>query len=150
MPRKFRFISALAAALIVLSGCQSALIDIRNENKERERRIAQKEQELQDIERQNIALEQERTELLSTLNDSQLQINTLSEKLTRLREENARFAAENEAQKRKQNEIEAHLKSFQDEIDKTNNSPLMTREQKLARIEQLKDEIRIYLELGLR
>ena len=82
MPRKFRFISALAAALIVLSGCQSALIDIRNENKERERRIAQKEQELQDIERQNIALEQERTELLSTLNDSQLQINTLSEKLT--------------------------------------------------------------------
>lgn len=150
MSNKLRFIVSLTTAVTVLCGCESALLNMRDENRLAEQRISQKERDLRDIEAQQTALEQEKTQLLATLDNSRGEVDRVSEQLTRLREENARLTTENAAQKRKQKEVETRLKSYQERINATETNSSLDTEQKQKRIDELKNEIRTYLELGLR
>jgi chromosome segregation ATPase len=141
---------ALSFCAFLIAACeQSALLQMRRENVEREGRIASKERELTTHEDQRTALVREQKNLLAELETKQMTVNELNAKLDQLRKENARTQAETEAQQKKKETLELQLKKYQADIAGVQKNERLPAEDKRKRIEELKKQISAHLKLML-
>jgi peptidoglycan hydrolase CwlO-like protein len=136
-----------ACQLVAVSGCTVA--KLQQESGAMETRIAQKEQDLSQLESRQTALQAEQKRLLSDIDNRQMTLNELNSGLERLKRENARLAADNERQQRDKQRVESEIQKFQTEISRLNSDNRLSDKVKRERIESLKKQIKAYLELML-
>lgn len=152
---RHRGILLFYCCFLTLAGCQSALLQMQNENSERELRIAQKEQHVSELELQNRALQEKKTKLQKDLETTRLNLDQLSGRLESLQMENDRIQAITPEQLNKQKQDSVRLKKYRDEINLLLNDDEVTFDErgtkidKQKRIEELREEIKLYLQFGL-
>jgi anti-sigma28 factor (negative regulator of flagellin synthesis) len=128
---------------------------MKDDNSEMELRIAQKEQRVSELEIENRSLQEKKTELLKDLETTKLNLDQLSERLKSIQMENDRIQAITPEQLQKQKEDSARLKDYRDEIELLLNDEQLAFDErgskidKQKRIEELREEINLYLQFGL-
>jgi chromosome segregation ATPase len=143
-----RFFSLLVVChLAVISAC--TLTKLQQESGQMESRIAQKEQDLSQLDSQKAALLAERKRLLSEIDGKQVTLGDLDSGLERLRRENARLKADNDRQRIEKQRVELEIRKFQGEIGRLDRDDRVPDKVKRERIESLKKEIKNYLEIML-
>ncbi|MGH8588908.1 MAG: hypothetical protein ACREXX_06085 [Gammaproteobacteria bacterium] len=143
--------AVLSVVVVCLEGCEhSALVRMGRENEAAERRIHQKTVYIDDLQNQNRRLAEEKTLLIAELNTKKLTLSEMSARLELLRHQNASVAATNEAKRREKEQVEARLRQYQREISSLDSDTSLSDSAKRDRIEKLRSEIRVYLEMGLR
>lgn len=143
--------AALSVVVVCLEGCEhSALMRMSRGNEAAERRIYQKEYYVGDLQNQNRQLAEEKNRLVAELNTKKLTLSEMSSRLEVLRHQNASVAATNEAKRREKEQVEARLRQYQREISSLNSDTGLSESAKRDRIDKLRSEIRMYLEMGLR
>jgi chromosome segregation ATPase len=113
-------------------------------------RVMEKESSLTQLEGRQSALTEERTKLLSEIDNNQVTLTDLHAGLDRIRQEIGRLRAETETQQREKQRVEARLQEFQTEISRLRDDqhrPADTA--KRERIDSLKKQIKSYLEVML-
>ena len=141
----------IVCLFLVLAGCgQSALINLKHETNETEQRIAIKQQQLEDLENQKRILMEEKESVVSKLGTKEMTLNQLSESLDKLQKENNRIRADTDRQQKDKVSLEMQIQKYRDEIDALRNNKQLSDEEKRNRIEELKEKIRAYLEMGLK
>lgn len=141
----------IVCLFLVLAGCgQSALINLKHETNETEQRIAIKQRQLEDLENQKRILMEEKESVVSKLGTKEMTLNQLSESLDKLQRENDRIRADTDRQQKDKVGLEMQIRKYRDEIDALRNNKQLSVEQKRNRIEELKERIRAYLEMGLK
>ena len=123
---------------------------LKHETNETEQRIAIKQRQLEDLENQKRILMEEKESLVSKLGTKEMTLNQLSESLDKLQRENARIRADTDRQQKEKVSLEMQIQQYRDEIDALRNNKQLSVEEKRNRIEELKEKIRAYLEMGLR
>jgi chromosome segregation ATPase len=123
---------------------------LKHETNETEQRIAIKQRQLEDLENQKRILMEEKESLVSKLGTKEMTLNQLSESLDKLQRENARIRADTDRQQKEKVSLEMQIQQYRDEIDALRNNKQLSVEEKRKRIEELKEKIRAYLEMGLR
>ena len=88
--------------------------------------------------------------MVSKLGTKEMTLNQLSESLDKLQRENARIRADTDRQQKEKVSLEMQIQQYRDEIDALRNNKQLSVEEKRKRIEELKEKIRAYLEMGLR
>ena len=152
---RHRGILLICCCLLTLAGCQSALMQMKNENSARELRISQKEQHLNELERQNKSLQDQKAKLQKDLETTRLNLNQLSQRLETLELENDRIRAITPKQLKKQQQDSLQLKKYRDEIELLMDDEQFAFDErgskidKQKRIEELREEIKLYLQFGL-
>jgi chromosome segregation ATPase len=141
--RTFTFI----ICIFFIFGC--TLGKILNENKEKEQRIAAKQQELYDLEQQRVDLEKEKERLLFELNTKQMTLDELFADLEKLEKENASLLVESEKMRIQKQNFEQHIRHYKEEITELQGDQPVSSEDKARRIEKLKEEIIKYLKFSL-
>jgi len=149
MRNRFHLHAAMLSMVVLcLEGCEhSALMRMSRENEAAERRIYQKEYYVGDLQNQNRRLAEEKTQLIAELNTKKLTLSEMSARLEVLRHQNASVAATNEAKRREKGKVEARLRQYQREISSLNSDTSLSDSAKRERIEKLRSEIRVYLEM---
>jgi septal ring factor EnvC (AmiA/AmiB activator) len=149
------YAAVLSVVVVCLEGC--TLMQISRENEAAERRIYQKQYYVGDLQNQNRRLAEEnrqlaeeKTRVIAELNAKKLTLSEMSSRLELLRRQNASIAATNEAKRREKEQVEARLRQYQGEISSLNSDTSLSDSAKRDRIEKLRSEIRMYLEMGLR
>ncbi len=141
----------IVCLFLVLAGCgQSALINLKHETNETEQRIAIKQRQLEDLENQKRILMEEKESVVSKLGTKEMTLNQLSESLDKLQRENDRIRADTDRQQKDKVSLEMQIQKYRDEIDALINNKQLSDEEKRNRIEELKEKIRAYLEMGLK
>ena len=141
----------IVCLFLVLAGCgQSALINLKHETNETEQRIAIKQRQLEDLENQKKILMEEKESVVSKLGTKEMTLNQLSESLDKLQRENDRIRADTDRQQKDKVSLEMQIQKYRDEIDALRNNKQLSDEEKRNRIEELKEKIRAYLEMGLK
>ena len=152
---RHRGILLICCCLLTLAGCQSALMQMKNENSARELRISQKEQHLNELERQNKSLQDQKAKLQKDLETTRLNLDQLSQRLETLELENDRIRAITPKQLKKQQQDSLQLKKYRDEIELLMDDEQFAFDErgskidKQKRIEELREEIKLYLQFGL-
>lgn len=123
---------------------------LKHETNETEQRIAIKQRQLEDLENQKRILMEEKESLVSKLGTKEMTLNQLSESLDKLQRENTRIRADTDRQQKEKVSLEMQIQQYRDEIDALRNNKQLSVEEKRKRIEELKEKIRAYLEMGLR
>ncbi len=123
---------------------------LKHETNETEQRIAIKQRQLEDLENQKRILMEEKESLVSKLGTKEMTLNQLSESLDKLHRENARIRADTDRQQKEKVSLEMQIQQYRDEIDALRNNKQLSVEEKRNRIEELKEKIRAYLEMGLK
>jgi chromosome segregation ATPase len=132
---------------LALIGC--ALRELQRDIQEKEQRIPIKEEELKNLEKQQSILEEEKKSLLSDLDNKQMTLNNLYARLKNLRRENAHLKTYTAQQRKKQMNFEVQTQQYMNEIDTIKNNDQISNEEKNKRIQELKNQIRDNLKLGL-
>ncbi len=141
----------IVCLFLVLAGCgQSALINLKHETNETEQRIAIKQRQLEDLENQKRILMEEKESVVSKLGTKEMTLNQLSESLDKLQRENDRIRADTDRQQKDKVSLEMQIQKYRDEIDALINNKQLSDKEKRNRIEELKEKIRAYLEMGLK
>ena len=141
----------IVCLFLVLAGCgQSALINLKHETNETEQRIAIKQRQLEDLENQKKILMEEKESVVSKLGTKEMTLNQLSESLDKLQRENDRIRADTDRQQKDKVSLEMQIQKYRDEIGALINNKQLSDEEKRNRIEELKEKIRAYLEMGLK
>ena len=134
-----RTIPVLALMISGLYGC--TVMQLRNEVKTDEVRLAGKTDELKIEEARQAQLQQEITRLKSDLATRQLSLDDLKQRLAQLQQANDAILAETRTQQEKKRERAVKLQKHQKEvvaIEQNGGNP----EEKQKRLQHLKDEIR--------
>jgi len=134
---------------LLLEGCQSALLTIKDEGDARAERIEEKQRELEDLEAHNEALKVEKERLLTELDKRELSLSDLSLSLVRLRQENEKIVADSVRLQKQKKEVDEKIMQYENEIQHLTSDGELSVEEKERRIKYLKEEIRAYLEFGL-
>lgn len=141
----------IVCLFLVSAGCgQSALINLKHETNETEQRIAIKQRQLEDLENQKRILMEEKESVVSKLGTKEMTLNQLSESLDKLQRENDRIRADTDRQQKDKVSLEMQIQKYRDEIDALINNKQLSDKEKRNRIEELKEKIRAYLEMGLK
>ena len=141
--------------LLTLAGCQSALMQMQNENAERELRIPQKEQHYSELKIQERSLQEKKTKLQKDLETAKLNLDQLSERLKSLQMDNDQLRVITPEQLKKQQQESLRLKEYRDEIELLMDDEQFAFDErgskidKQKRIEELREEIKLYLQFGL-
>lgn len=136
----------VSAALI---GCEnSALWQMRRENRDAEQRIAVKQRQLEELETQQEKLRKRKQALLTELDERQMTIEQLDRALKNIRNENDRLVARTRDQNRRKQALEREFAAYQNQLDALNAGG-MSLEDKERRLQELKATIRKYLTLDL-
>ena len=142
---KWFYVSLFTVYFIALSGCHSALLDMQHQNTAIQMSNLEKEQQLNTLSNEKAYLMQQNQDLQAQRLSIDAEFNALSEDFLRLQNElkTARSAHKihaNEITKLKK-QIESVQKSPQDTENDLNS--------KQRKIQELKDEIRTRLKMGL-
>ena len=153
---RHRGILLLCCCLLTLAGCQqSALMQMKNENSARELRISQKEQHLSDLESQNKSLQDKKAKLQKDLETTRLNLDQLSQRLKTLQVDTDQLRVITPEQLKKRQQDSLRLKKYRDEIELLMNDEQFAFDErgskidKQKRIEELREEIKLYLQFGL-
>lgn len=137
--------------MFFVAGCeQSALMTMRTQNQQAEQRIAAKELELQQTRDQQRVLTEEKQRLISELDSKKLTLDQLHAELDQLERQNARIKASTNLQAKEKQALEAQIRQYRNEIDALQSNQEMSLADKEKRIEELRQKIKAYLEMGLR
>jgi septal ring factor EnvC (AmiA/AmiB activator) len=146
--------SIMCFVLLLLFGC--TVMQIREENKQAELRIASKEKILSDeeikaqqLKQQRDDLEKEKERLLLELDTKQMTLDELFADLEKLERENARLQKQSEKTSIQEQNLAQQLRHYKEEITELRGDQPISSADKARRIEELKEEIRNYLRLGL-
>jgi chromosome segregation ATPase len=132
---------------LMIAGC--AVIKMRSENKQAEQRIAVKEQEFKELEQRRVEIESEKERLLSELKSKQMTLDELFDKLEKLEEKIKRLRLDSEKMGIKKHDFEKRIQDYKAQIRVLQADEQVSPENKTKRIEELKEEIRSYLKMGL-
>lgn len=153
---RYRGMLLFYCCLLTLAGCQqSALWQMKNESAERELRISEKGQYVSELDSQNRSLQDKKTTLQKELETTRLNLDQISDELKILQMENDQIRAITPEQLGKQEEFSHRLQEYRDEIDLMLNDEQFsfdergTKIDKQKRIEELREEIKLYLQFGL-
>ena len=149
MAPKIGGISITLVLLALLPGCQSALLTMKNEADETEIRIAIKEGELTQLQKQERALAEEKRKLVADLQSREGEVDSLYERLDVLRRENSRLEAETAESAKEKDNFDRKLKTYQQEALSIKDDKELSEIQKKERIKELREKIRYYLEMNL-
>jgi chromosome segregation ATPase len=105
-------------------------------------RVDAKQQELDVEQARQAALHQEMLGLSAELNQRQLSLAELNARLERLRQQNARAAEATAAQQARKRQVQAQIKSYQDQIGALQRNPTLSDDEKRKLSAHLQDEIR--------
>lgn len=121
-----------------------------NENKTMETNIYYKEKQLEILKQQNDAAISQTKALEEQQSSLKANFDTLSDDIEKLKEQNARLKAANQANKQyvKQKESEAAAR-YESEMNNLMTNKHLTDDEKQKRIQELREEIRRRLEIGL-
>jgi len=139
---------------VLIVGCgQSALLNMREQNIETEKRIAAKEQMHSDLKAENESLLQQQTALkkkqaalIADLKNQQMTLQELEGALSQLRREYEHTVAETQTQALEKVEIERQLAQYEDKLNALERTGMSAAE-KQAYLESLKAQIKKYLEI---
>ncbi|MCP4340877.1 MAG: hypothetical protein GY799_18805 [Desulfobulbaceae bacterium] len=152
---QYRGILLFYCCLLTLAGCQSALLQMKNDNSESELRIVQKEQRVSELELQNRSLQEKKTKLQKDLETTRLNLDQLSGRLKAIQMENDRIQAITPEQRKKQEQDSLRLKKYREEIELLMSDEQFafdergSKSEKQKRIDELREEIKLYLQFGL-
>ncbi|HJV64619.1 MAG TPA: hypothetical protein VJ550_02680 [Geomonas sp.] len=138
----------VAGCLAAASGC--AVMNMKQENEQREVRVQAKEQQLQQLQREEAALNADKRRLLSEIQEGHADADRLEARLSGLRQENAKLKAETERQKSQKQALDKRLKKYQQELSALRSDKSLSDQQKRKEIDELKEQIRLYLMMELR
>lgn len=147
MVRRSRSLWLLVAAGVLLHGC--TLQEMKKDTGEREERIKYKESELLDLKSQEADLQAQKQQLVSDLQNERSDLDRLSVQLKELQRRNDAIKSENAARRREQQELSKRLKSYQQDVAALKKRTDLPDAKKKKRIQELNEEIKIYLKRGL-
>ncbi len=127
---------------MVLAGCQSALLGTIRENKEREQRIIEKQWELEELHGQNQISAEEHERLLGEKELLEAALDAERERLATIDAELKSLEAKGVKSKK---HVSSRIRRRKKDIDALKSS-VRSKEKKL---EQLKKQSELYLEMGL-
>jgi chromosome segregation ATPase len=148
--RKVILALTLIAMLAGFCGCESALLNMRKENEQSEVRVQAKEQQLQELQGEEIQLNEKKKGLLSDLRNRQMEYDSLNSSLEDLRMQNASISADTAAKRNQKADLDKRLKGYEKKLATVKNDTGSTEAEKKKKIEELKREIKLYLEMGLK
>ena len=132
-------------------GCQQCtLIQEQREVRDREQRISIKEKQYEDLMQQERMLKEEKKSLLSELEAKQLTLDQLSARLTKLQNDNAQIKADTNQQQEEKERLDQQIRQYQEDINTLKKNNQLSDRDKQQRINSLREEIKKYLEIGLR
>jgi len=114
-----------------------------------EQDIPVKEQELQQLEHSNIMLQEETKKLAADLKNKQITLDELDARLEKYKTANARLVTANETQRRKKADLDQRIRESQRKVNTVRNDKALPDREKQRKIEELKNEIKEYLKMGL-
>ena len=140
--------------LCSLPGC--TVMEMHQDVQERESRIEVKESMLAEAQKEQKALEERRSRLVSDLKTRQMTLDDLRARLDDLQMQNRRAATASEEQKSQQRELDRKIALQKREVERQKQEIVqlekanaLSEANKRQRIETLKSEIRKQLEVGL-
>lgn len=131
--------------VLVVSGCNSALLQTRRENQETEQRLVDKNMELRTLDEQNQYLLAEKNRLSADLNQQSMTLDELNARLTELQRENSRIKTTTRAEQAKKAKMQQSLDTYSRKVAALSNDDQLTVEEKKKKIDALKQQIRKYL-----
>ena len=137
-----RFIGTTALVISTLSVlCACTVMELRNEEKTDEVRLAGKEEELKTEQARQAELQQEMEQLKSDLASRQMSMDELKSRLAELQRANDATVAETQAQQATKRERAAKLQKHQKEVI-ANEQSGDSLEEKQKKLQHLKEEVR--------
>jgi septal ring factor EnvC (AmiA/AmiB activator) len=143
---RLRLFSVIFCLPLVLAAC--ALIQMQRDIPEKEHNIYVKESELRDAENQQKKLAEEKQRLRSEIDSKRMTADDLYAKLDNLRRENARIKASTDQQREQKKNFEMRVRRYMDQTNALKNNAQLPEEEKKRRIQELKDQIKLYLQMG--
>ncbi len=140
MPIKMK--ACLLIPFLALFGCKSALLAMHEDNKRIEERIRAKEIERVNLENQNQQLSFEKNKLLSDLNQKDITLDELHDRVAKLKEANSQYKAVTEAERRKQAKLARSLDDYSRKINALDQDNSLGVAQKKKKIDELKQQIK--------
>lgn len=140
-------IMPLLALTLLVAGCSIATG--MDENKKTEQRITSKEAVLRGEEDRNLSLRADQEQLRKDLARTQMSLDDLNTRLSRLRAQNATSVANSEQQRARKRQIEKQLSDRQAEIGTIKNQGGLSEDEKRRRIAKLKFDIDEELKIQL-
>jgi chromosome segregation ATPase len=122
---------------------------MQTDSEQIEQRIPVKEQELQQLQHSNIMLQEETKKLTVDLNNKQITLDELDARLEKYKRANAKLVTENESQQRKKAYLDQRIRESQRKINTVRNDKKLPDREKQKKIEELKNEAKEYLKMGL-
>jgi septal ring factor EnvC (AmiA/AmiB activator) len=143
---RLRLFSVIFCLPLVLAAC--ALTQMQREIPQKEHSIYVKESELRDLEDQQKKLAEEKQRLRSEIDSKRMTADDLYAKLDNLRRENARIKASTDQQRDQKKSFEMRVRQYMSQINALKNNAQLPEEEKKRRIQELKDQIKLYLQMG--
>ncbi|MGR9086938.1 MAG: hypothetical protein ACU841_07680 [Gammaproteobacteria bacterium] len=132
----------LLSACLAMSGCSSALLELRDQNRQAEGRIRQKQLELSRLSEENQRLALEKNNLLKELDQKNLTLDELNDSLTRLKAANSKTRADTAAKRKKQARLAQSLDEYSNKINALKKNGQLSLEEKKNRSEALRQKIK--------
>jgi chromosome segregation ATPase len=129
-------------SFLILFGCKSALLDLKDDNQVRTERIGLKQSELANLENQNQQLLQEKNSFLSELDQKNISLSDLNARLAKIKAANAKIRTDTEAKRKKKAALAKTLDQYTTEINLLNKDSSLGAVEKKKKIEELKQQIR--------
>lgn len=126
---------------LAMSGCKSALLEMKNDNQIKKERIAWMESELAVLEDQKQQLLYEKNKLLSELNQKNITLDELSTQIDKLKVANSKIKAVTDAERIKRDELSQSLDDYLRKIQTLNSENHLSISEKEKRNDALKKEI---------
>lgn len=132
--------TVVALLLPVIGGC--TLAQLNQQVDASQARVNAKQKELDAEQTRQAALHQDMLDLSQELEQRQMSLDDLNARLEQLRQQNAKAAAATSAQQARKRQIQAQIKSYQDQLAAIQRNPGMTDAEKRKLSAHLQDEIR--------
>lgn len=142
-------VPVIVMAPFLLAGCQqSALSQISRDTARMQMENPLKEQQLASLNAQNAALGNEKKQLLAELDNENLSLSELSEKLSNYQNQLANMEADNALQRKRYRSLQGRLQKYQNEIQSLKARPASSDAAKRKQIEALRARLREDLKAG--
>ncbi|MDD5462502.1 MAG: hypothetical protein PHG00_12845 [Methylococcales bacterium] len=132
----------LLISCLAISGCKSALLEMRDDNQRIAERVTWKESELIGLKDQNQQFLYEKNKLLSELNQKNLTLDELGAQVDKLKAANFQMKAVTDAERAKKAKLSRSLDEYSRKIKHLERDDQLGIEEKKKKNEELKQQIK--------
>ncbi len=132
-----------------MSGCKSALLEMKNDNQIKEERIAWMESELKRLEDQKQQFLDETNKLQAVLNKKNITKDELIAQIDKVKVANSKIKAATDIEENKKVALSRSLDDYLEKIQTLNSDDRLSIEEKEKRNEELKQQIKEIMERSL-